>query len=195
LFYGAKLKKNFNPNDYVTYLEDSRSRMEDIKYKMTDDQFILQVVNSLTEDYMNKVKSLENEIGSVTDWLDIQDVRGELNLKFERLRTLGKYSSDDDGEEPALFAIEDKPCSKKCNHCGKFGHKSDHRYLKGKSIRSEQGKGQGGEVKSSEVTAFIAKILDTKPLVAPKRKRRTLGLIKPMQLPRMIKMMIWQKLI
>ncbi len=45
-FYGASLKKNVDPDVFITYLEDIRSRMEDMKSTMTDDQFILHVVNN-----------------------------------------------------------------------------------------------------------------------------------------------------
>ena len=86
-FYGAKLKKNVDPDIFITNLEDLRSRMEDMRYDMIDNQFILHVVNNLTEDYMNQVESLERRIGSPTDPIDIEDVREELNLKFERLKT------------------------------------------------------------------------------------------------------------
>jgi hypothetical protein len=103
-FYGAKLQKNVDPDIFITYLEDLRGKMENIGSEMTDDQFILHVVNNLTEDYMNQVQNLERRIRSVTDLLDIEDVREELNLKFERLKTRGKNNSDDDDDEHALFA-------------------------------------------------------------------------------------------
>jgi hypothetical protein len=141
-FYGAKLKKNVNPDIFITYLEDLRGRMENMGSEMTDDQFILHVVNNLTEDYMNQVENLERRIGSETDPLDIEDVREELNLKFERLKTRGKNNSDDDDDEHALFAGGNKSRSK-CNHCGKFGHKSADCYSKGKNEKTDQGSKNG----------------------------------------------------
>ncbi len=61
-----------------------------MKSNMTDDQFILHVVNNLADDYMNQVESLERRIGVPTNPTDIEDVREELNLKFERLKSRNK---------------------------------------------------------------------------------------------------------
>jgi hypothetical protein len=58
-----------------------------MKFAMTDDQFILRVVNNLMEGYMIQVESLEKLIESMTDPLSIEDVREELTLKFESLGT------------------------------------------------------------------------------------------------------------
>jgi hypothetical protein len=102
------LKKNVDPDIFITYLEDLRGRMYNMGSEMIDDHFILHVVNNITEDYMNQVENLEKKIGSVTDPLDIEDVREELNLKFERLKTRGKNNSDEDDDEHALFAGGDK---------------------------------------------------------------------------------------
>jgi hypothetical protein len=78
------LKKNVDPDIYITYLEDLRSRMEDMKSDKTDNQFILHVVNNLTEDYINnQVKNLERLIGSATNPLDTEDVKEELYLSVK----------------------------------------------------------------------------------------------------------------
>jgi hypothetical protein len=63
LCFGAKLKKNINPDVFITYLlKDLRSRMEDMKSAMTDNQFILHVISNLMECYINQVGSLEKWI-------------------------------------------------------------------------------------------------------------------------------------
>jgi hypothetical protein len=49
-FYGATMKKNVNPDIFITYLEDLRGRMENVGSEMTDDHFILHAVNNLNED-------------------------------------------------------------------------------------------------------------------------------------------------
>jgi threonine aldolase len=79
--YGAKLEKNVDPNVFIVYLEDLRSRMEDMNSAMTYNQFILHVVNKLTEDCMNQVKKIRYMTDPLA--LHIEDVREELNLEFE----------------------------------------------------------------------------------------------------------------
>jgi hypothetical protein len=93
---------------------------------------------------MNQVESLERRIGAPTNPTDIEDVREELNLKFERLKSRNnKSNSDDKEEEHAMFAGGNKSRSK-CNHCGKFGHKSADCFSKGKSEKAEGQAGGGG---------------------------------------------------
>jgi hypothetical protein len=127
--------------------------MEDMKSTMTDDQFILHVVNNLTDDYMNQVESLKRRIGAPTKPTDIEGGREELNLKFERLKSRNKSNSDDEEEEHAMFAGGNKSRSK-CNHCGNFGHKSADCFSKGKSDKVEGQSGGGG---NSQLTAAKAK--------------------------------------
>jgi hypothetical protein len=62
-FYGAKLKKKVDPNIFITYLEDVRGRMEDMGSQMTDDQFMMHILNNLTKDYEMQVLKLEDRIG------------------------------------------------------------------------------------------------------------------------------------
>jgi hypothetical protein len=50
LFYGTKHKKRQDPAIYISYLEDLRLRMSDMKSSMTDDPFILHVLNNVDQD-------------------------------------------------------------------------------------------------------------------------------------------------
>ncbi len=54
---------------------------------MTDDQFMVQVLNSLTSDYKLQMLLLEKLIGSKDNLLSIEDIKKELNLNNERLST------------------------------------------------------------------------------------------------------------
>ncbi len=47
-FYSAKLKKKVDPDIFITYLEDLRTRMEEMKSVMSDEQFMLHIPNNLT---------------------------------------------------------------------------------------------------------------------------------------------------
>ncbi len=71
LFYSTKLKKKADPDMFITYLEDLRLNMAETNSKMSDNQFLLDVLNNLTKDYEPKVKDLEKRIRSLTDPLEI----------------------------------------------------------------------------------------------------------------------------
>ena len=122
-FYGAKLKKKVDPDIFITYLEDVRGRMEDMGSQMTDDQFMMHILNNLTKDYEMQVLKLEDRIGSSTNGLEIEDLRDELSLRYERMNVRDESSDeDDDGEEKALFG--GGQFKGRCNSCGKYGHKA-----------------------------------------------------------------------
>jgi hypothetical protein len=96
--------------------------MREMKLLMTDDQFILHVMNNLTKDYEMQILKMEDKIGDESNTLTIEDLRDELNLCFERLNTKDDSDNEEDEEEKALFGGgQFKGC---CNNCGKYGHKS-----------------------------------------------------------------------
>jgi hypothetical protein len=185
--YGSKLKKNFDPNVFIIYLKDLRSTMEDMKFVMTENQFILHVVNNLMEDYMNQVESLERRIGSKTDTIDIEDIGEELNLKFERSRTGARKAPMTMMKSMLCLPVV-------ANHAvnativASLVTSLQIATQRAKVIILIKDKEQEEEVKSSKETVFIAKSLDTKPLLTAARKRRMLVPIKPQQQSEMEKM-------
>jgi len=50
MFYKVKLKKNVDPDVFITYLEDLRIRMESMGSAVTDKQFMLHVLSNLNKD-------------------------------------------------------------------------------------------------------------------------------------------------
>jgi hypothetical protein len=52
---------------------------------MTDDQFIVQVLNSLTSDYELQMLLLEKQVGNKDNPFSIEDLKEELSLQFERM--------------------------------------------------------------------------------------------------------------
>jgi hypothetical protein len=51
------MKKKVDPEVFMTYLEDVRERLKPINSKMTDEWFIVHVLNNLTSDYHNQIKN------------------------------------------------------------------------------------------------------------------------------------------
>jgi gag-polypeptide of LTR copia-type len=85
MFRESRLGNNEDPEICINNLEDLRIKLKAMGSSMTDDQFIVQVLNSLTSDCKLQMLSLEKQIGSKDKPLSIEDLKEELNLQFERL--------------------------------------------------------------------------------------------------------------
>lgn len=123
-FYSFKLNKNADPDVFITTLEDLRVRMEEMESSMSDEQFMVYVLNNLTTDYDTLIDLLGRRIGSTNDPLTLEELREELNLRFERItsRRNDNGNSNEDGEEHALYAGAKH--KGKCEYCGKRGHRA-----------------------------------------------------------------------
>jgi hypothetical protein len=53
--------------------------------KASTDQFIFNVLNNLTSDYDPQLALMERRVGDADKPLSVEEVRGELNLRFKRL--------------------------------------------------------------------------------------------------------------
>jgi N-dimethylarginine dimethylaminohydrolase len=63
----------------------SVSKFEEMESSMTDEQFIIQILNSLTEEYELQIRLLEKRIVDMNTPLTIQELKEELTLRFERM--------------------------------------------------------------------------------------------------------------
>jgi hypothetical protein len=64
MFRESRLGKNEDPEIWINNLEDLHIKLETMGLNMTDDQFIFQVLNSLTSDDKLQMLLLEKQIGS-----------------------------------------------------------------------------------------------------------------------------------
>ena len=112
------MNKDANPTQYITYMEDLRIRLQSSGQKMSDMQFIMQIINTLPKEYESSVEQIERDMSTI----DIGKVRDLLFLKFHRLYPDKEASIAKDGHETALLA--GNTFKGKCNKCGKFGHKA-----------------------------------------------------------------------
>jgi hypothetical protein len=85
LFRECKLGNDEDPETWITNLEDLRLKLEVMGLFLTDDQFMVQVLNSLTNDYELQILLLEKWIGSKENLLTIDEAKEELSLRYERL--------------------------------------------------------------------------------------------------------------
>ena len=124
MYTNAKLRKGADPDVYITYLEDLRDRLEQMDWKVTDTQFMVKVLNSLTPEYDTQVKLLEKRIDkSGNDALKLEEIREDLSLEYERFQRTRRSNKDkeESGGETALYA--GGQFKGKCRGCGKYGHK------------------------------------------------------------------------
>jgi hypothetical protein len=105
-----------------------RVQMATLGSEMTDGQFIMQVMNNLPSEYDNVIDILGNRLSvdldnkNDDDQLTIEELCGELSLKYERIQERKKPLAGGSGEDTALYA--GGKFKGKCHHCGKYGHKS-----------------------------------------------------------------------
>jgi len=90
-----------------------------MKAPITDEDFIIHVLNNLPLEYEVQISKLEERFSSTTNPLTIGDMRNKLNLKYARLKCQSEVQLEAD---QALAAF--KQFKGKCTNCGKFGHKS-----------------------------------------------------------------------
>jgi hypothetical protein len=122
LFRECKLGKDVGPKSWITNLEDLRLKLEVMGSFMTDYQFMVQVLNCLTNDYKLQMLLLEKRIGSKENPLTIDELNEELILRYERLSMETETAKINDlGEEKALVFTQFKG---KCRNCDKIVHKA-----------------------------------------------------------------------
>ena len=51
MYQCARLREGKDPAVYITYLEDLRNRLDEMEWKVTDTQFFVKILNSLTDEY------------------------------------------------------------------------------------------------------------------------------------------------
>jgi hypothetical protein len=116
------LKKGKDLETWITELEDLHVRLEAMDSSISENQFIIHILNNLTPNHELQIAMMEGRVGDLEKSLAIEEIRGELCLRYERLNI--KSSNNREGgvfEETALFRGQFKG---KCRNCGQVGHKS-----------------------------------------------------------------------
>jgi hypothetical protein len=117
-FRELSLNKGQDPEIWIKELEDLCVKLENMASSMTENQIMTHIMNKLTSGYDRQFTLMERRVGDASEPLTVKEVRGELNLRCERLNV--KSSSNKEVEfleEQALF-------SGKCRNCGQVRHKS-----------------------------------------------------------------------
>ena len=122
-FMNSKLKNpRSDPDVWITQLEDLQVQINNSKPDtITEDDLIEHILGNLPSVYDIEVHTLRKRLDQTVDPLTIEEVREELNLKFEMMNRRFRGNPNQVEEETALFAGGYKG---KCYACGKFGHRA-----------------------------------------------------------------------
>jgi hypothetical protein len=99
-------------------LEDLCVRLETMYSSISENQFMIHILNNFTLDYELQLAMMERRVGDVERTLTVEEIRGELSLHFERLNI--SKAEGEVLEEHALFGGQFKG---KCRNGGQVGHK------------------------------------------------------------------------
>jgi hypothetical protein len=109
LFRKFSLCKNEDPDPWIPIFEQLRIELEDMGLSVTDHQFMIHVLKNITSDYELQLVLLENRIVNEKNMLEVNEIREELNLRFERLSIQSEYSNESrSNEEQALITEQFK---------------------------------------------------------------------------------------
>jgi hypothetical protein len=134
LFRKCKLAKDEDPKTLITIFGGLRLKLEVICLFMTDDKFMIQILNSSMNEYKLQMLLLEKRIGSKENQLTIDELKEELILRYERLLMKTETAKINNlGEENALVVFQFKG---KCRNCGRIGHEAAQ--CKSKHMREER---------------------------------------------------------
>ena len=98
-FHSKYLGKNQDPDIFITDLEALKVKMNEMNHDITDKALILHVLNNLSEQYEMEVKMIEHKIELLkaeNKEISIEEVRNELNLRYERLKKTTKSNNPTD---------------------------------------------------------------------------------------------------
>jgi hypothetical protein len=84
-FREHSLMKGQDPEVCITDSEDFCVKVENMSSCITENQFMIHILNNLTSDYDLQLALMERRVGDADKALTVEEVRGELNLRFERL--------------------------------------------------------------------------------------------------------------
>jgi uncharacterized protein VirK/YbjX len=102
-FHQCSFKKGQDPDILITELEDYRMRFEELGSSISDNQFTLHILNNMTADYDLQLSMMEKRVTEKSNPLTIDEIRDNLNLRFERLNEKQNIESENDNNQEVAF--------------------------------------------------------------------------------------------
>jgi gag-polypeptide of LTR copia-type len=95
-FGQCALKKGQDPEIRLTELEDYQVKLEELGSSITDIQFIIHILNNMTSDYDLQLALMETHINDKLNPLTVDEIKDDLNLRFERLNMKSNDESENE---------------------------------------------------------------------------------------------------
>jgi gag-polypeptide of LTR copia-type len=84
-FRELSLKKGQDPEIRITELVDLCVSLETMDSSILENQFMIHILNNLTSDYKLQLAMMEKRVGDIENPVTVEEIKGELSLRFERL--------------------------------------------------------------------------------------------------------------
>jgi hypothetical protein len=84
-FHQCSLKKGQDPDIWINELKDYRMRLDELGLSISDNQFILHILNNMKDDYDLQLAMMEKRVTDKSNPLTTDEIRDDSNLVFERL--------------------------------------------------------------------------------------------------------------
>ena len=85
-----------DPETWIVYLEILQSRLNDMKYQVSDNHLMIHILLNLPEEYDTLVETMEKELNNSTYPLTIEGMKERLHAKWERMNRRNGDDNDDD---------------------------------------------------------------------------------------------------
>ncbi len=145
-FADSRLSIGADPDEWITDLELIRQQLLNLKYKMSDEDLIIHILNNMTKEYENLVERLETKV----DVLNITQLKTEIRQKYQRIK---KYNEGHGDEEKVLAAYKPNKFKGNCTYCGKPGHSENYCFQK----KNNQPKNNNYGMKNKKYCSFCKK--------------------------------------
>jgi hypothetical protein len=103
-FRQSALKKGQDPDVWITELEDYRMKLDELGSSISENQFIFHILNNMTADYDLQLAMMEKRSNDKINPLTVDEIRADLNLRFERLNEKKDDNDNEDNQDVAFLA-------------------------------------------------------------------------------------------
>jgi hypothetical protein len=104
-FRQFSLKKGQDPDIWITELENYRMRLEEMGSKISENQFILHILNNMTDDYDLQLAMMKKRVTDKSNPLTIDKIRDNLNLRFKRLNEKQNEEIENDNNQEVAYLV------------------------------------------------------------------------------------------